>query len=296
MSTLRPPPDEAWLDDLIRSRLVKHVAQSVSRRLEMRKLLEGAYKELGATEKQAKRAVRELSEQEMHPARPFRQSNGKQYGLSAEMLAMVTTLITKKDAQYDSKEMAAAISKEMETLTSNATWDRRPIAKAVAFLQLPSAKVVSLHMLRGVKHSEDASARRCKARGVALGNQLRDVDGEAAFMDNEAAIPAAVSDLRTTMAYGLSLSSTPHMKTLVTSDAEGAYLQAPLEEDVVVLLRIPREFWTADMQQQAAGVREALWRLRKGLYGMAVSGRNWMDFLQRQLATLGWHRRATCRP
>ena len=70
------------------------------------------------------------------------------------------------------------------------------------------------------------------------------------------------------------------------ADAEQAYIQPLLEDDVHIYLTIPREMWNQDMQTLGEGVHDPVFRLRRPLYGWSRSGNIWEGHLDQQLKSI----------
>ena len=143
-----------------------------------------------------------------------------------------------------------AMQAEWSALEQNETWDtadpgvlpkeRKPIRTKWVFKR-------KLHA--------DGSVARYKARLVAQG--FSQVEGEDSF---ETSAPVArTSTLRTVFS-----AAAEHDFELVGMDVDAAYLNAPVEEELYVSL-------------PSASSKPFVRRLRRSLYGLKQSGKNWYN-------------------
>ena len=100
--------------------------------------------------------------------------------MDTNVTCCVTKSLSPRSQEAQRPEAQAAIAQELANMT-----DTHPVWKSdeamplhVAREQYPDAKFVWLHLLLGVKNSEDPGVQKFKARIVALGDQARNSRGE----------------------------------------------------------------------------------------------------------------------
>ena len=156
------------------------------------------------------------------------------------------------------------MDEEWSTLERNQTWDSTDPGRLPSGRQPIRTKWVFKRKLHA-----DGSVARYKARLVAQG--FSQVEGEYFF---ETSAPVArMSTLRTVFS-----SAAEHDFELVGMDVDAAYLNAPAEEELYVSL--PSDF--APHSNSKPFVR----CLRRSLYGLKQSGKNWYNSLDGFLTTM----------
>ena len=164
----------------------------------------------------------------------------------------------------EANEWRAAMEEEWKSLVGNGTWDNEDPGKLPEGRQAISTKWIFKRKLK-----EDGTVARYKARLVAQG--FSQVEGEDFF---ETSAPVArMSTLRTVFSL-----TAEHDFELESMDVDTAYLNAPVEEELFV--KLPTEF--SQSHSSVPFVR----RLRRSLYGLKQSGRNWNKTLDDFCAAL----------
>ena len=136
----------------------------------------------------------------------------------------------------------------------------------------------------GIKNSETAVEWwKYKARIVAQGSVLKDVDNNQIYFQDCGNAPTSMAAIRSIWAYG-------HLSGggCSTADAEQAYIQPRLPDDEIYFARIPQELQTPAMQLACKGMSDPVFRMRRPLYGLPRSGPIWDDFLHEKLVSLKW--------
>lgn len=180
-------------------------------------------------------------------------------------------------AVKDNPDAWAAILTEMNqfkdtgTLRANEVFERDEVTA-----QDPNALFVEFMMLVGIKHVEDAVRRKWKARGVALGNRLKDKFGKIIHEQLIHCVPAGMEIIR--LGFGWSLLTNARGKR---GDARGAYLQAKLSGRAVYI--------TIDASLLPAGwdrgeqYRRPVRRVYNSMYGMERGDTDWSRLARKTL-------------
>ena len=136
-------------------------------------------------------------------------------------------------------------------------------------------------MLLGEKNAELGPGRsKYKARGVALGNMVRDAAGK--LVSDPATLyvtPMGLEANRLLDAYGALAG------TVQTADVRGAYLQAALGGPPM-FLEVPPEFLPDSVNQM--GLRKPTFRLHRAIYGLERSGGDWNKDYTQKCKDKGW--------
>ena len=155
------------------------------------------------------------------------------------------------------------MDEEWGHLTGKGTWDESEPGRLP-----PGRKPIRTKWIFKRKLHADGSVARYKARLVAQG--FSQVEGEDYF---ETSAPVArMSTLRTVFSIAAARDF-----ELVSMDVDAAYLNAPVEEELYVSL--PDDF------SPTLG-RPFVRRLRKSLYGLKQSGKNWYNELHEFLTNI----------
>ena len=160
------------------------------------------------------------------------------------------------------KEWLDAIKVEYDCLVKNGTWEvvDRPA----------NVPVVGCRWVFDLKFNEDGSIKRYKARLVAQGfSQTQGVD----YFETFAPVASAVS-VRLLLAL-----ATIHDWDVRQLDIETAYLNAPVKEEIYM--------------RQVPGFEvpgNKVLKLKRSLYGLKQSGKNWNDYLSDFLLGIGMER------
>jgi len=173
-----------------------------------------------------------------------------------------------KDAMKcdDAEHWKEAINEEINSLISNDVWD---VVDRPKFDNIVGTKWVF-----GEKRDSDGEIERFKARLVAQGfSQIPGVDYTNTY-----------SPVVTTRAWRILLAlSAENGWEINHIDVKTAYLNAPIDETVYV--EQPEGFVQGD--------RSFVCKLKKSLYGLHQSAKNWFDILERNLLSLGLKRCVT---
>lgn len=157
-----------------------------------------------------------------------------------------------------------AMVEEYESLVKNGTWELKPLQ--------PGHKAVGSKWDFKLKLGPDGKVTRYKARFCAKGyTQVYGRDFEETF-----APTAKFTTIRLLLAVAAQLKC-----TIYQMDIKTAYLNADLEETVFV--QQPQGF-----EQEGPGGEPLYCLLRKSLYGLKQSGRNWYKLLRSHLLELGF--------
>jgi hypothetical protein len=165
----------------------------------------------------------------------------------------------------DSGEWMGAAGKEFQSFHDNETWD---------LVELPE----DAHLLEGIwlfstKRDENGVETRKKARWVINGSRQRKELGDY----DETASPT----LRFTSMRSILARAAQKRWPLLQMDFEAAYLNGDLDEDIYV--RQPEGF-------EVPGKEHLVCKLKKSVYGLKQSGRNWNKKIDAELRKLGFTR------
>jgi len=202
----------------------------------------------------------------------------------------VSVVLKRSDPRYHSAGAKAALQKELLRLEAVETWYAEPYLTGEA-RKIPGAQHSRLHGIRGLKHSELGPEAQDKARVVVLGNNVVDNFGDATFFADVSSTPTSMSAVRSLISYGL-LSAADEAGGSSTSDAEAAFVQPLLPEDVWIFVVIIEELLTpkmvATLKRLGLSSKQVTWRLRRPLYGLACAGWYWEKYLDSKLQSIGF--------
>jgi len=205
-------------------------------------------------------------------------------------LGLITRSLSKKDPEYHEPGAREAEEAEMTKLENVSTWDEAPLPNFVA-RRSSKATFVRMFCLLGIKHSENALLAKYKARCVAQGNDVRGSDGAEVTWSDTSSTPSSMDIMRSLITWSLSQDVPPML-----ADAVQAYVQASLPDSYECYINIPPHLWTKKMRTAAEAVMskyeckesQLVWRLRRPLYGLSVSGALWQRHLGTKMKTKGW--------
>ncbi|GAB1598795.1 hypothetical protein Ahia01_000156700, partial [Argonauta hians] len=161
-----------------------------------------------------------------------------------------------------SHEWQAAMDEEMFSLRENNTYTLKRLP--------PGRNVVGSRWVYTIKKNTDGS-EKYKARFVAKGfSQKADIDYKETFSPT-----ANMTSVRTLMQLAVQNNLTVHQM-----DVKSAYLNAPIDCEIYV--QQPRGYEVHNEGQPL------VWELKKSLYGLKQSGKNWNDVLHGYLTDLGF--------
>jgi hypothetical protein len=92
-----------------------------------------------------------------------------------------------------------------------------------------------------------------------------------------------MSCIRSVIAYG-------HLTggEVSQADAEQAFIQPLLADDIRMYIFIPPDMWSDKMRMLSKGIVNPVFRLRRPPYGWSRSGNIWGTHLAESLGQLGW--------
>ena len=165
--------------------------------------------------------------------------------------------ITEARNSEDAVEWEKAAVEEYKSLVKNDTWE---------VVNLPQGrKAVGCKWVFRRKRTADGGIDRYKARLVAQGfSQLEGVDFEETY-----APVSKISTIRTLIAYAVNKSMYIHQM-----DVTAAYLHGKLDE--TIFMKQPPGF-------EISGQENKVLKLKKSIYGLKQSGRNWYKCLTEEL-------------
>ena len=164
----------------------------------------------------------------------------------------------------DSVQWKRAMDDELESLVDNDTFE---------LVNLPEGrKCIGGKWVYAVKQGNAENDVKYKARYVAKGfSQVENVDYQETFSPT-----AQMSSLRM-----LIQSSVDQDMCIQQMDVKSAYLNAPIDCELYV--KQPKGYAVYDKSG-----KELVWKLRKSLYGLKQSGRNWNNVLHDTLVKQGY--------
>ena len=117
---------------------------------------------------------------------------------------------------------------------------------------------------------------------------MKDSEGENVFFHDTSSAPTSMACIRSVAGYGCLFPNKQDIDdgNATVADAEQAYIQRKLPEDVNMYLYIPRELWTPKMIESARGISDPVFRLLRPLYGWQRSGALWEKHLEESLITM----------
>ena len=145
----------------------------------------------------------------------------------------------------------------------------QPVEKSQALHDHPDASFSGLFEILGLKNSEDPLTAKYKARIVVQGSNVKDGWGEHVYFADTSSAPTNMAAIRSVHAFGEITGGAS------TADAEAAYVQPLLPDDVHLYVGIPSSLQTAEMKQAIIGMICPVFRLRRPLYGWSRSGNIW---------------------
>ena len=164
---------------------------------------------------------------------------------------------------FSEEEIKKAMLKEGESLSG--TYE--PVSKT-SFTQQQLRQVIQTRWVVQARPSPEGEAS-LRARFVAKGFKQQIVDPS---LETYASTPSHLS-LRILLILSL-----VNRWDVVTADISSAFLQAPIPEGELVLVKPPPE-----LEQNP----DVLWKLRKALYGLKTSPKLWQQHLSSKLEELG---------
>lgn len=183
-------------------------------------------------------------------------------------------------AAKESIDAKIAVQEEFKQFEKTGTLHPREVyEKADVLRDHPDARFVEFMMLVGEKNIEHPARYKWKARGVALGNKLRNRYGAIIEEQLLHAVSAGMEGLRLGFGWGLITGSRGRR-----GDAKGAYLQADLSGApvfVVISDDILRDGWTKGGTRYTQPVR----RVWKPLYGLQRGNTDWGRKVRKVLTT-----------
>ena len=196
------------------------------------------------------------------------------------IMGLITKVLNKKDSEYHSQEAKDAILTEVNKLITAGVWDTQPVSRRDASRIHPDATFSRLFGILGIKDFEAAS-RKFKYRVVVQGSNMKDINNNDVFFSDTSNAPTNMACIRSIVAYS-QLSGGESSQV----DAEQAYIQLLLDDNIHIYITIPEEMWSDDMIKSAAGINNPVFRLRRPLYGWSRSGNIWEDHLDTQLKSI----------
>jgi hypothetical protein len=195
-------------------------------------------------------------------------------------MGAVVKILKRSDPLWRSPAGAQALLKDSTKLMAAGVWDITPEEKDDVIKRFPDVSFSRLFDILGLKNSE-TDEPVFKARIVVQGSNVRDADGESVYFSDTASAPTNMVAIRSVIGYGeLSEGGSS------TADAEQAYIQPLLPEDVVLYVFIPDSLMTEEMKAAARKLRCPVFRLRRPLCGWSRSGNIWEKHLTDALLAL----------
>ena len=196
------------------------------------------------------------------------------------IMGAVVKVLKPGDPLWRSKGAAEALLKEATKLMKAGVWDLEPEEKSEVIKKHPDASFSRLFEILGLKNSESETPI-FKARVVVQGSNVTDSSGDAVYFADTASAPTNMCAIRSLVAYG-ELSGGGSS----SSDAEAAYIQPLLPDDVVLYVVVPPSLQTPEMIEKCSKLRNPVFRLRRPLYGWSRSGNIWEKHLAETLQSL----------
>ncbi|CAE8634210.1 unnamed protein product, partial [Polarella glacialis] len=113
------------------------------------------------------------------------------------------------------------------------------------------------------------------------GSNVKDSDNNSVFFQDTSSAPTCMSCIRSVVSYG-QLSGGGASQ----SDAEQAYIQPLLDDNIHIFIHVPNHLMTEKMKSSAAKCSNPVFRLRRPLYGWSRSGNIWEKHLSDTLLNL----------
>ena len=129
----------------------------------------------------------------------------------------------------------------------------------------------------------ESATAKYKYRVVLQGSNVKDDGGNNVYFNDTASAPTNMSCIRSVIAYG-------HLTggEVSQADAEQAFIQPLLADDIHMYIFIPPDMWSDKMRMLSKGIINPVFRLRRPLYGWSRSGNIWESHLAESLGQLGW--------
>jgi hypothetical protein len=154
------------------------------------------------------------------------------------------------------------MTEEYQSIMKNEVWEIVPRQK--------SKDVVSSKCLFKIKHVDDGSIEKCKARFVAHGfSQKEGIDYEDTF-----SLVARYTSIRTIIALATKMKWKMHQM-----DEKTSFLNVVIKEEVYI--EKPQGFVVEDRNSH-------VYRLKKALYGLKQDPRSWYACIDSFLTSLGF--------
>jgi len=196
------------------------------------------------------------------------------------LMGAVVKVLKRSDPLWKTPEAAGALLKESTKLMNAGVWDIVPEEKDDVIRKFPDASFSRLFDILGLKNSESSSPVY-KARIVVQGSNVRDASGESVYFSDTASAPTNMVAIRSVVAFGELTNGGSSC-----ADAEQAYIQPRLPEEIALYVVIPDTLMTETMKAQARKLRCPVFRLRRPLYGWSRSGNIWEKHLADTLTNL----------
>ena len=204
--------------------------------------------------------------------------------LVRDYLGLVTKSISLRSPEASGDAAKLAIKKELNNMTSQGVWRWDEMQELSEVRRShPNAKFVRLHLLLGLKHSEDPVHAYMKARIIALGNNVRNSRGQLdeLSIDSFGVTPLTLEACRVLDLYTCTLQD----GLQEMADIECAYLQACLGGDEV-FLEFPPELLEDEHKERFT---RPVSKCYKAIYGLTRSGFDFGDHFKGLLVEKNWH-------
>ena len=143
-------------------------------------------------------------------------------------------------------------------------------------------QVFGICVEKGHELLSGSKGRRHKGRYVYQGNDVKDERGNFAVFQELSSNPATMQAVKTVSAYGCLPGNKAEQR-----DAEQSYVQSDFDHSFAeTWARIPREYWPRKWIE--LGLKDAVVRLRKALYGHPDAGGLWERHCEAHLRTVGF--------
>jgi hypothetical protein len=164
----------------------------------------------------------------------------------------------------ESVQWKRAMDDELESLVDNDTFELTSLPKG--------RKCIGGKWVYAVKQGSDENEVKFKARYVAKGfSQVENIDYEETFSPT-----AQMSSLRMFIQAAVDRDM-----SIQQMDVKSAYLNAPIDCELYV--KQPKGYQVFDKNGH-----ELVWKLKKSLYGLKQSGRNWNNMLHQTIVQQGY--------
>lgn len=195
--------------------------------------------------------------------------------------AAVTKVVSLTSPEAQTGAAKLALEAEYKNVVDNGVWDP---SDAVPWAQIEdqTASILRVHAILGIKHWEERSEHRFKARIVAGGHDIRDWWGGRAESDALYTLPIGLGALRQLL-----------VRTVVTDeealqwDVTGAYLQTP-RSGPPTYAGIPTIYMNDAMLEMHRAGLDPVVPLKTFLYGEPNSGDKWAEHFKEKMLSMGW--------